>query len=108
MKEIDGKGLKQLLDSGEKVLLIDVRQPEETEYGMLPGAHLFPLPEIPQRVDELLELVRGGALTVIYCRSGGRSENVALYLESQGLPELYNLVGGTNAYSQLDSSIRAY
>jgi adenylyltransferase/sulfurtransferase len=108
MKTIEVGELKQRLESGETFLLLDVRQPEETEYGMLPGAKLFPMPEVPQRIAELKDLVKSAEQTVVYCRSGGRSENVALFLESEGFPELFNLVGGTNAWSQLDSSIKAY
>ncbi len=109
MQEISAGELYKLVEGGESLLLIDVRQPEEFVYGTLKGAHLFPLSEINGRLAELEKLIsdhKGQA--IIYCRSGGRSEQVIRFLEARNACELTNLRGGTNEYSQFDATIERY
>ena len=93
--------------SGGAVLtLLDVREDWEVELSPAPAEHLhMPMGEIP---DRLAELDRGAEIVVL-CRSGGRSMQVAHYLERQGYPSVHNLTGGILAWSHdLDPSIPVY
>jgi sulfur-carrier protein adenylyltransferase/sulfurtransferase len=94
--EIDVQTLKRRLDAGERPVLVDVRQPYEWQAGNLArwGARLIPLGELDERLGEL----DPGAETVLYCRSGGRSENAARRLRAAGFRNLINLRGGMVAW----------
>jgi sulfur-carrier protein adenylyltransferase/sulfurtransferase len=99
--------LKQRLDRGEKLTIIDVREPYEWEIGNLGphGAKLIPLGELPQRAGE----IDRDTTVVLQCRSGARSERALHFLRSQGYSKLYNLEGGILAWSdQVDPSIPKY
>jgi rhodanese-related sulfurtransferase len=90
--------LKERIESGEKLNLIDVREDYEYEADNL-GGMLIPLGDIAYRVDELEELKNEEIL--IHCRSGKRSETAQRYLESQGFSNVRNVIGGILAYNQL-------
>ena len=81
--------LKQQLDSGEKLELVDVREDEEVAEGMIPGAKHIRMMEIPANLEHF---DRNIEYTII-CRSGSRSENVCYYLRDQGY-KVRNMVGG--------------
>jgi rhodanese-related sulfurtransferase len=87
-------------------VLLDVREAWETGIAAVPVPHLhIPMGEIPDRLAEL----DPRAKTVVICRSGGRSLQVARYLESQGFVSVYNMTGGILAWSrELDPRIPAY
>jgi len=110
VKQIASTELKQLLDSGADLALLDVRQPEEFEYGSPRGAVLIPMGEVPSRLEEIKTFFGDSPSRrgVVICRVGGRSENVIRFLESQGIRELYNLQGGTIAYSEVDPTVQKY
>ena len=69
MGEIDAKGLKAKIDSGDQFVLLDVREPHEFQIGRIPGSILIPLGELPKRVSEL----DAGAEMIVHCKMGGRS-----------------------------------
>ncbi len=85
-----------IADSGGRVL--DIREPFEWEQGTLPDATLIPMGEIPQRMGVL---VVDQAMLVV-CRSGGRSEQVAMYLAMNGFTRVANLTGGMKALGLQD------
>ena len=89
MKEITPEELKTKLENGEKLELIDVREEEEVEEGMIPQAKHIPMGEIPGRIDELDKEKE----YIFICRSGRRSENVCLYLQELGY-NVCNMIGG--------------
>ncbi|WP_272700066.1 rhodanese-like domain-containing protein [Desulfovibrio sp. Fe33] len=74
--------------------LLDVRQELEYEADHIPGARLVPLPELPDRLDELDREMP----LLVYCASGGRSMAAAVLLEGQGFRDVNNLVGGISAW----------
>lgn len=101
MKEITVKELKSMQDVGEDFQLVDVREPDEYEYGNI-GGELIPLATIPQNVDKISKDKK----VVVHCRSGQRSSNAIMYLEGKGYGNLYNLKGGIMAYGQeIDPSL---
>jgi molybdopterin/thiamine biosynthesis adenylyltransferase/rhodanese-related sulfurtransferase len=88
--EITSVELKARLDSGEKVRIIDVREPNEYQINRIAGSELIPLGDIPARYAELdpeQELV-------MQCKSGGRSGKAADFLRSVGFKKVLNLKGG--------------
>ena len=99
--------LKDKLDAGESVVLIDVRQPEEYAICHLAGSQLIPLGELNQRASEVE--VPAGASLVVYCHHGVRSLSGAGLLAQAGHTHVYSLAGGIDAWSRLiDSSVRRY
>jgi rhodanese-related sulfurtransferase len=106
-REIHVQHLKAKLDAGERLLLIDVRQPEEHAIGALPNSTLIPLGELPVRLNEIHPPL--GALVVVYCHHGIRSLSGAAYLEQAGVTPVASLAGGIDAWSALiDPSVPRY
>ena len=96
IKEIDAAELKQRLDGGEQVVLLDVRSEEEHEAQNIPNSKLVPLPELEERLDEL-EDYRDKEL-IVYCRSGARSAQACMFLQMNGFKDPVNLRGGLLAW----------
>lgn len=92
--------------AGEKILIIDVREPEEYAYCHLPGSVLLPLGELAARAAEIPPDVP----VVLLCHHGVRSAQALLYLEQRhGHRNLRNLRGGIHAWSlRVDPSIPVY
>lgn len=88
--EISAVELKQRLDRGDKLRIVDVREPNEFQINRIPGAQLIPLGEIPRRYAEL-EMEEE---IVVQCKMGGRSAKAADYLRSVGFKRVLNLKGG--------------
>jgi sulfur-carrier protein adenylyltransferase/sulfurtransferase len=99
--------LKQRLDDGAALVLVDVREPFEWEISNLSayGARLMPMDEVLQRRDE----IDRDADVVVYCRSGSRSAGAVRQLRSMGYNRIWNLQGGINAWAeQVDPTIPTY
>ncbi len=102
--------LKSYIDEKRSLCLIDVRQREEFALVKLKGAHLFPLDELEERLEEIRAVISAEyEEVVVYCRSGGRSEMAIRWFETQGITGLKNLRGGINAYAtEADSRLTPY
>ncbi|MBC7383208.1 MAG: rhodanese-like domain-containing protein [Bacteroidia bacterium] len=93
--DITVQELKERLDKGEKLNLIDVREHHEyEEYNI--GATLIPLGDLPSGLSELGHLKNEEI--VVHCRSGARSGNAKMYMESEGFTKVRNLIGGMLAW----------
>lgn len=106
-KELSVLQLKELLDRGEEVTILDVREPYEWDIGNLgpQGARLIPLGELPDRFGE----IPTDANLVVHCRSGARSDRAAEFLREHGYTRVRNLEGGILAWSdEIDPSIPKY
>ena len=91
MQIIEAATLKQRMVS-EKINLIDVRQPEEhAEFNI--GGILLPLGNIMSMQIEEIEDLRNEEI-ICYCRSGQRSMQAAMMLETMGFTNVKNLAGG--------------
>jgi sulfur-carrier protein adenylyltransferase/sulfurtransferase len=96
--------LKQRLDAGENLMILDVREPFEYQIANI-GGTLIPMNEVPQR---LAEIDRDREI-IVQCRSGGRSQHIAQFLAAQGYPNVKNLAGGILAWAdQIDPKITKY
>jgi sulfur-carrier protein adenylyltransferase/sulfurtransferase len=102
--QITVQELKQRLDAGENLFVLDVREPYEYQIANI-GGTLIPQNEVPQR---LAEIDRNREI-VVQCRSGGRSQRIAEFLAQQGYPNVKNLSGGILAWAdQIDPKIAKY
>lgn len=81
--------LKEKLEKGEKLNLIDVREADEVAEGMIPEAKHIPMGEIPESLDQLDQNVE----YIMICRSGGRSARVCQFLQDNGY-KVVNMEGG--------------
>lgn len=97
--------LKQKLDQGEPVVLIDVREPWEYNIAKIAGAQLIPLGTLAteyKKLDPNVEIV-------IHCKMGMRSMDATQFLLQQGFTNVKNLTGGIVAWSQqVDPSVPLY
>jgi adenylyltransferase/sulfurtransferase len=102
--QLSVKDLKQRLDSGEDVYILDVREPFEYQIANI-GGKLIPQNDVPQR---LAEIPRDREI-VVHCKMGGRSQKIAEYLHQSGYPRVTNVSGGIIAWSeQVDPSVPKY
>jgi rhodanese-related sulfurtransferase len=106
MKEIGPSEFLQRRNAGEPMTLLDVREDWEISLAPVPSEVLhIPMGQIADRVKELDPAQE----TVVICRSGGRSAQVAHFLERQGFKSVANLTGGILAWSrELDPTIPQY
>jgi len=105
VEELSVEVLKARLDAGETPLVVDVREPHELEISRLEFARHLPMGEIADRLGEL----DPNEPLVVMCRSGGRSLQVARFLESRGFRSVSNLTGGILAWGErIDPSLRPY
>lgn len=90
---------------GGAIVLLDVREPYEYEIARIVGSRLIPLGEISDRVQEI---PREGEV-VVYCKAGTRSAHAISELQELGFTNLYNLVGGIDAWTEeIDPSLMKY
>ena len=96
MKEITVEELKQRLDNGEELNIIDVREPAEYQEYYI-GAKLIPLGLIMGMQLDDIEDLKSEEL-IIHCRSGARSRQACLVLEQAGFHNTVNVIGGALAW----------
>jgi adenylyltransferase/sulfurtransferase len=102
--EIEVEELKQRLDRGEDIYVLDVREPHEYDICNI-GGHLIPLGELPNRVNEL----DTSKEIVAHCRSGVRSAKAVNFLRQAGFKKVHNLAGGILAWAdRVDPSMPKY
>jgi sulfur-carrier protein adenylyltransferase/sulfurtransferase len=94
IQEITPTELKARQDRGDKLFILDVREPHEYQICNLNGK-LIPLGELPRRVNELDSSVE----MVVHCRSGKRSADAIHFLQTAGFKKLLNLKGGVLAWA---------
>ena len=99
MKEITSPELRDLIDSGENLLLLDVREPYEHEEFDIGGINI-PLTELPFRVEEIRQY--GDRQVVLYCQSGNRSGLAQKLLATQfNIHNTINLIGGVKGWREM-------
>jgi rhodanese-related sulfurtransferase len=105
MRELPAPDVAKLLEDGSPLLLLDVREAWELATAAIPGASHVPMGEVPARLGEL----DPARTTVVFCHHGGRSAQVAMYLERNGFTDVINLAGGIDAWSQvIDPAVPRY
>jgi rhodanese-related sulfurtransferase len=96
--DITPQELKERLEKGEALHLLDVREVHEFEEDNLKGK-LIPLGELPSRLKEIEDWKE--VELIVHCRSGARSATAKKYLESQGFTQVRNLLEGILGYRKL-------
>ena len=103
--DISPKDIKAKLDRGEKIVLLDVREPWEIAINRLEGAVHIPLADLGSRFKEL----DSQSEVISYCHMGVRSLKATKFLKQQGFENALNLAGGIDAWSlEVDSTVPRY
>ena len=93
--EIDSIELKRRIDSGEKLVIMDTRTPEEYQNFSIPGGRSVPNGELALHVTDILEEHGPGATVILNCAGRTRSIIGARALQRMGVPNVYGLKNGT-------------
>ena len=107
MKQITPAQLADWLGEKQRArpVLLDVREPWEYEKARIVGSQHVPMNEIPARKDE----IDPAAEIVVICHHGGRSMQVAMFLEQNGFANVHNLAGGVDSWARtVDPSVPVY
>jgi rhodanese-related sulfurtransferase len=103
--EIKPADVKARLESGEKLVLIDVREPWEYELCRLEGAKLVPLGSLAASLNTLPDVDE----VICYCHHGMRSLDAAAWLRFQGFAKAKSLAGGIERWSvEIDPKVPRY
>jgi rhodanese-related sulfurtransferase len=106
--EIEPREVQSRLQSGEKVALIDVREPSEFQLARIAGAELIPMRTVPAELSRLDAQAEETPLIVI-CHHGVRSLNVVHWLREQGVGACQSLAGGIERWSlEIDPTVPRY
>jgi rhodanese-related sulfurtransferase len=106
MPEISATALKQRLDNGDDIQIVDVREANEVAIGVIPNSIHIPLAQVINRMSE----IDPARETVVHCKMGGRSARAIQALKQSGFSgNLLNLKGGITAWSnEVDPSVPKY
>jgi rhodanese-related sulfurtransferase len=103
--EIGPAELKQALGRGDKISLIDVREPWEYDIAHIAESKLIPMGSIPAN----LQSIDSGDPVVVYCHHGMRSLDVTVWLRAQGVENVRSLAGGIDRWSlEMDQKVPRY
>ena len=93
--DITPEEARDLIDSTDTLIILDVREPHEYCGGHIPGAVNYPWNSgvLEERYEELINNE-----ILVVCRSGGRSNQAANFLDSKGYTLVYDMLGGMNAW----------
>ena len=99
MKNITVEELKKRIDAGEKLHIIDVREPGEyAEFNI--GGKLIPLGKIAGMQTEELDDLKNEEL-ILHCKAGSRSAQACMILEQMGFTNVVNVTGGMMAWQKM-------
>jgi rhodanese-related sulfurtransferase len=106
--EIAVEAVRSRIAAGERLALIDVREPFEFEAARIDGAELIPMNTIPEHLDELRSRAAETPLIVL-CHHGVRSLNVVGWLRRQGVENCWSMQGGIDLWSlAIDPDVPRY
>jgi len=104
MQNISVDELKSRMEAGEKINLIDVREPfENADFNI--GGRLLPLGKIQSMQTDEIEDLKDEEV-ILYCRSGNRSGQACMFLDTMGFANTKNLKGGMLAWQEKFGSQR--
>ena len=105
VKTITVGDLKARMDAGEKITILDVREPHELEISAIEGSQRIPKGQVVARAAEIPR----DHTVVVQCRTGVRSRDAILMLQPLGFENLVNLKGGINAWArEIDQTLPQY
>ncbi|HVG39510.1 MAG TPA: rhodanese-like domain-containing protein [Pyrinomonadaceae bacterium] len=104
-QEILPREVDEKMRRGERLRLIDVREPVEFELARVEGAELLPMSRLLSWIDSL----NPDDALIVMCHHGVRSAHVCRYLVERGYRHVSNLVGGIDLWSaQVDENVPRY
>ena len=100
--------IQRRIDAGERLVLLDVREPEEFAITRIEGATLIPMREVPASLQQL-DARADEATLIVFCHHGVRSLNVVHWLREHDVAACQSMAGGIDAWSMLvDPSVPRY
>jgi len=106
--EITVREVKQHLDAGKTLHMIDVREPHEFATAKIEGAVLVPMRTVPAELQDLATKAAEAPL-IVFCHHGMRSLNVVHWLREQGVENCASMAGGIDAWSAtVDPTVPRY
>jgi rhodanese-related sulfurtransferase len=103
--QITAKEVNERIVRGEKLFIVDVREPWEHDLCRIPGARLIPLGMLPANLNALLDAED----VICYCHHGMRSLDAAAWLRKQGVESARSLAGGIERWSvEIDPKVPRY
>jgi rhodanese-related sulfurtransferase len=104
--QISAKEVSERIARGEKMLLVDVREPWEYQLCRIPGAQLISLGALPSHLNVLLNAQEE---VICYCHHGMRSLDAAAWLRQQGVEGAKSMAGGIEQWSlEIDPLVPRY
>lgn len=106
--EITPQEVQRRLHSGEKLALIDVREPGEFQLAGIRGAELIPMRTVPAELSRL-EAQTDETPLIVFCHHGVRSLNVVHWLREHGVDACQSMAGGIDRWSlEIDPAVPRY
>lgn len=106
--EVTPAEVKRRIDAGEKLILLDVREPVEFQTACIAGSQLIPMNSIPSALQSL-EAKADESTLIVLCHHGMRSLNVVNWLRQQGVESCQSMSGGIEQWSrEIDLSVPRY
>jgi rhodanese-related sulfurtransferase len=106
--EITPQEVQRRLQAGEKLALVDVREPGEFQLASIPGAELIPMRTVPAELSRL-DAQADETPLIVFCHHGVRSLNVVHWLREQGVEACQSMAGGIDQWSlQIDPLVPRY
>jgi rhodanese-related sulfurtransferase len=106
--EISVREVKQIMDAGKTLHLIDVREPNEFAVCKIEGAELIPMRTVPGELQDITSKAES-APVIVFCHHGMRSLNVVNWLREQGVKNCASMAGGIDAWSAtVDPTVPRY
>ena len=103
--EVEPREVKELLDRGQRVLFVDVREHWEYEMSHIEGSTLIPLREIPANLVRFREARE----VIVFCHHGMRSLDAVAWLRGQGIERARSMSGGIDRWSlEIDGRVPRY
>jgi rhodanese-related sulfurtransferase len=106
--EITPQEVQRRLAAGEKLALIDVREPGEFQLARIEGAELVPMRTVPAELSRL-DAQADDTPLIVFCHHGVRSLNVVNWLREQGVDACQSMAGGIDRWSlDIDPGVPRY
>ena len=106
--ELSPADLQARLSAGERIRIIDVREPDEYALSHLPASELIPMQSLPAQLQRLEGMADESSLAVL-CHHGVRSLNVAVWLRQRGIDNCFSITGGIDRWSrEVDPTVPRY
>jgi rhodanese-related sulfurtransferase len=106
--EIVPQEVRRRLEAGEKLALVDVREPGEFQLARIDGAELIPMRAVPAELSRL-DAQADETPLIVFCHHGVRSLNVVYWLREQGVDACQSMAGGIDRWSlEIDPLVPRY